>query len=162
MDKRILDLHFNWPDCDRLSDWRKTKRQRTDYTRKPSVEKDDDIWTIVEKSISSSSDHSVAINMQHSKTIECRIWSGIDTMDDLLLYLDMTQALAKAAKNNTIEKIQKMDFITILKELTIKENLAEVKKRLNAARITAYNDKIDKLINGGKNYENAKGVYGGP
>ena len=89
--------------------------------------------------------------MQHSKTIECRIWSGIDTMDDLLLYLDMTQALAKAAKNNTIEKIQKMDFITILKELTIKENLAEVKKRLNAARITVHNDKIDKLINGGKN-----------
>ena len=28
---------------------------------------------------------------------------------------------------------------------------AEVKKRLNAARITAHNDKIDKLINGGKN-----------
>ena len=128
-----------------------SKRRRTDYTRKPSVEKDDDIWTLVEKSISSSSDHSVAINMQHSKTIECRIWSGIDTMDDLLLYLDMTQALAKVAKNNTIEKIQKMDFVTILKELTIKENLAEVKKRLNAARITAHNDKIDKLINGGKN-----------
>lgn len=144
--KMALEVSIFWNEILAIS-----KRQRTNYTRKPSVEKDDDIWTLVEKSISSSSDHSVAINMQHSKTIECRIWSGIDTMDDLLLYLDMTQALAKAAKNNTIEKIQKMDFITILKELTIKENLAEVKKRLNAARITAHNGKIDKLINGGKN-----------
>ena len=76
-----------------------------------------------------------------------RIWSGIDNASDLLLYLDLTQALATFAKKKSLETCQKAKLEDIFVYLVDKkEHLQEIKTRLNDKNITKYNNKLDKMI----------------
>ena len=130
------------------------KRHSTDYTSKPSQNATDDIYTIVEKTINTRGDHSIAINQQHGNTIEIRIWGGIDNANDLLLFIDLTQALALYVKKYSLEKCQKAKFCDILKFLTDKsEHLPEIKSRLNAKRIREHDNAILSMIEGLKKKE---------
>lgn len=122
------------------------KRNHTDYTQKPTHTETDDLFTLIEKSINSSCDHTTAINTQHAKTIEFRMWSGIDTGADLLLYLDITQSLAMFVKRKNVDYCQKVEFTELFKYLTDKnEHLTEIIKRLNDKGITRHNAKLEAL-----------------
>ena len=90
----------------------------------------------------------MAINQQHDKTIEVRLWGGIDTAEDLLLFINLTKALAKCAKFKSIESVQKMSFKDYLKKVD-KKYLTEIKKRLNDRGITRHNADIKNLIEEG-------------
>lgn len=81
-------------------------RHDTSYTEKPNLEEDDTPFEIFDKMNRNKGEHSVAVNLQHSKTVEIRLWSGINDADDLLFYLDNMQALAKYAKKTNLEKVQ--------------------------------------------------------
>lgn len=125
------------------------KRNSTSYTRKPAHTENDNIFDLVEKSIRAENDHSVAINTQHDNTIEFRLWSGIDTGADLLLYLDITQSVATFAKKKSVDTCQKCKFTDVLVYLNDKsEHLAEIKKRLNDKGITKHDAKIEALKGG--------------
>ncbi len=124
-----------------------SKRQKTDYTEKPTQTKEDEMFALVEKTLINQHAHSVAVNLEHKDTIEIRIWSGIDTASDLLFYLDITQALAMFVKKKSLESCQKAKLIDIFKYLTDKqEHLIEIKKRLNDKGITKYNNDIENLL----------------
>ena len=123
------------------------KREETGYTQKPSQNKNDKIFSLVAKTICDECNHAVAVNLQHNQTIEIRIWSGIDNASDLLLYLDLTQALATFAKKKSLETCQKAKLEDIFVYLVDKkEHLQEIKTRLNDKNITKYNNKLDKMI----------------
>lgn len=120
------------------------KRDCTDYCEKPKQKMSDNIFKIVEKTLNSEHDHTVAINLQHSKTIECRIWGGIDNVDELLLYMDITQSLAKYCKKNGIEKCQKAKFADLFRYMTDKKvHIPMIMDRLSTCK---YDDDLRKLI----------------
>lgn len=122
------------------------KRTRTNYTQKPTHTETDDIFTLVEKSINSTCDHTIAINTQHSNTIEFRIWSGIDNGADLLLYLDITNSVATFAKKKSIDYCQKAKFSEMFKYLNdANEHLTEIIKRLKDKGITKHNAELEAL-----------------
>lgn len=121
-----------------------SKRENTDYSYRPSLEKTDDLFTLVEKSINSREDHGIAINQQHSNTIEIRLWSGVDSVEELLYYIAITKAMCKFVKRASIEKIQKMKFEDFLKTLKA-EDLRETGERLKA-RGLAYARTIKRLL----------------
>lgn len=140
----LLALLFNefWDEFKAIS-----KRQDTKFTKKPIQTKKDGLFTIVSKTLSDEFEHSVAVNLQHRDTIEIRLWSGIDSADDLLLFLDLTQAVASCVKKKDLEACQRVSFKDILKLLTDKqEHLTEIKKRLNAKNITKHDSTIDSLL----------------
>lgn len=123
------------------------KRNKTEFAEKPKQTKDDEIFDLVEKTIKNQNSHCAAVNLEHKETIEIRIWSGIDTASDLLLYLDLTQALAIFAKKKSFKNCQKAKFVDILKFLTDKtEHLKEIKKRLNKKKISFHNKDIENLL----------------
>ena len=127
-------------------------RDNTDYTTQPPHKANDDIYTLIEKSINNSSTHTIAINTQHNNTIEFRIWSGINSTNDLLLYLDITQSLAIYAKKKSLETCQKCNFIDLFKHLTDKaEHLPIIIERLEAKGIETHSNGLKNLIeaNGG-------------
>jgi hypothetical protein len=115
------------------SDWNEwlavAGRERTGYACKPRQNKNDNLFDLVEKTIQDSGEHSNAINLQHRNTIEVRIWSGINSADDLLFYLNCTLALAKFAKNS-LEKVQRSNIIDVLKLLKNKTYIREAADRL--------------------------------
>ena len=121
------------------------KRTDTGYCQKPNQQKGDDIYTVVMKTEHSTGDHSVAVNLQHNNTIELRLWSGIDSVDDLLFYLDMTKCIATYAKKKSVDTIQAGKFIDVLKYISDKDHYDEILKRLHAKGITRYDDDINKL-----------------
>ena len=97
-------------------------------------------------------EHSTAVNLQHDNSIELRLWSAIDSAEDLLLYLDITQALAKYVRTRTIERVQKATLTDIFKLLTDKsEHIPMIVERLQAKRLTQIAASVEKLLNkGGK------------
>lgn len=106
------------------------KRTRTNYTTKPRQEYTDDIFTIVEKTVSAQHEHGVAVNLQHSDTIEIRLWSAIKGADDLLFFLDVMQALGRYVKKCGLETIQKAKFTDFMKYFKLKSSIGVVKHRL--------------------------------
>jgi hypothetical protein len=114
--KIALLLNSYWDEFIKIA-----KRATTSYCSKPSQTKEDSLFSIVEKTVSSQCEHSVAINLEHKDTIECRIWGGIDSVDDLLLYMDITQSLAKFAKKSSLGKCQCAKFEDLFKYLTDKD-----------------------------------------
>ena len=141
--KMALMLAIFWDEFKALA-----KREITSYTSKPTHKKTDDIFTLVEKTLNARGEHSVAINQQHNNTIEVRLWGGIDTAEDLLLFINLTKALAKCAKFKSIESVQKMSFKDYLKKVD-KKYLTEIKKRLNDKGINRHNADIKNLIEEG-------------
>ena len=126
------------------------KRQITDYTEKPRHEKDDDIFTLAEKTLSNWHSHNVAVNTQHDATTEIRLWGGIDNVADLLLLLDVTQALTIYVRKKSIESIQKSKFEDIFKYLTDKaEHIPVIIKRLEDMGTTRHTEKLKELLKGG-------------
>ena len=102
---------------------------------------------LFEKSINNSSNHSIAINTQHNNSIEFRIWSGINSIDDLLLYIDITQSLAIYAKKKSLETCQKCNFVDLFKHLTDKaEHLPMIIERLEAKGIETYSNRLKSLV----------------
>lgn len=125
------------------------KRTNTSYTTKPTHKKDDDVFTLAEKTLNNWHNHSIAVNTQHTKTTELRLWGGVDNVSDLLLFLDITQALTIYARKKSIESIQKSKFVDTLKYLTDKaEHIAEIVTRLTDKGITAHNTALKQLIKG--------------
>ena len=123
------------------------KRKDINYANKPIQNKQDKLFSLITKTLDTEHHHSVAVNLHHRDTIEIRIWAGIDNSSDLLLFLDLTQALATFAKKKSLESCQKAQFIDILSFLTDKkEHLTEIKKRLNKKSITKYDESINALI----------------
>lgn len=128
------------------------KRNNTEYTARPSHKAEDDLFTLVEKSINSQNAHGVAINTQHDNTIEFRIWSGIDNVEDLLLYIDITQSLAMFVKKKSLETLQKCNFVDLFKNIADKsEHITEIITRLKDKNITTHNRELKKLIERGDN-----------
>lgn len=126
--KMALLLNEYWEEFKAIA-----KRDCTDYCEKPRQKKSDSIFTIVDKTNQDEHNHSVAINLQHNDTIECRIWSGIDSADELLFYLDVTQSIAKFVKKYGLEKCQRAKFGELFKFMTDKaEHLPMIKERLQA------------------------------
>ena len=123
------------------------RRKDTSYTVKPSQNKNDKIFSLVAKTLNNELAHGVSVNLQHKDTIEIRIWGGIDSASDLLLFLDLTQALGIFAKKKSLEVCQKAKFIDILNYLTDKkEHLTEIQKRLNEKDIKKHDEDIENLI----------------
>lgn len=119
-------------------------RDCTDYTSRPTQEATDDVFTICEKTLNAEHEHCVAINLQHANTIECRLWGGIDNADDLLLYLDIMQSMAKFVKIASLERCQKCDFVAVFKHLKDKdEHIKLIEQRL---RSNGYNDAANRLV----------------
>lgn len=140
--KMALLLNEFWEEFIAIS-----KRKETGYTEKPVQNKKDKIFSLIEKTINNERAHGVAVNLEHNDTIEIRIWAGIDTAEDLLLFIDLTQALATFAKRKSLESCQRAKFTDILKLLTDKkEHLTEIKKRLHKKDITKYDDEIKEII----------------
>jgi hypothetical protein len=72
----------------------------------------------------------MSVNLQHRDTIEIRLWSGIDNVQDLLLYLDLTYALAKTSKKS-LTFCQCAKMVDILKNLQDKaEHIPMIVQRL--------------------------------
>ena len=106
------------------------KRTNTRYTTKPTQEYDDDLFTIVEKTIQNQHNHGVAVNLQHDDTIEIRLWSAIRGADDLLFFLDNMQALAQYTKKNGLERVQTAKVTDFMKYYKLKTSIGVVKSRL--------------------------------
>lgn len=124
--KMACFIHKYWDEfCDIA------QRTNTDYTNKPSVTEKDSIFQVVKKTLRDKDDHSVAVNLQHEDTIEIRIWSGIRDADDLILYIDMTQALARLVKTRSLEKVQSAPFETLLKYIKIPKSLDMIYNRVH-------------------------------
>ena len=124
------------------------RREESDYAEKPIQSKEDKLFTLVRKTMDDEYNHTVAVNLQHNDTIEIRVWAGINNVSDLLLFLDLTQALAIFAKKKSLESCQKAKFKDILAYLTDKkEHLLEIRKRLNEYDIKKHNETIDEMLN---------------
>lgn len=106
-------------------------RTCTDYTQKPLVTDKDSVFSVVRKTIRNKDDHSVAINLQHDDTIEIRLWAGIEDADDLLLYLDVTYALATLAKKKSLEKMQLAKWEDLMQLIKLDKSKELISKRLN-------------------------------
>lgn len=124
------------------------KRERTGYCQKPAQNDEQSEWDLAITTQANKYDHSAAVNLQHDNTIELRIWSAIDSADDLLLYLDITQALAKYVRTRTIERVQKATLADICKLLTDKcEHIPMIIARLREKKLTRIATSIEKLLN---------------
>lgn len=115
------------------------------YTQKPNQSKDDSLFEVVSKTIENRRTHEIAVNLQHSATIEIRLWSAIKNADDLIFFLDNTQALARFVKKASLEKIQKAEFTDFMKYYKLKSSIKMAKEKLSNRRITKWTDKIKKL-----------------
>lgn len=121
--------------------------RRTGYTTKPAHKKTDDIFKVVRKTLSSEDDHCTAVNLQHSNSIEIRIFSAIKDAKDLMLYLDITSALALFGKKRTLEAAQKARVVDVCKYLTDKEeHLKEIAKRLKDKGHTAQAKEVEEYL----------------
>ena len=89
------------------------------------------MFGLIEKTVRYQNEHSMSINLQHSDTIECRLWGGIDDVKDLLLYLDLTYALAKTSKKS-LSFCQCAKITDILSNLQDKEHIQICADRLRA------------------------------
>lgn len=119
------------------------RRVQTRYTQKPNQEYDDDIFTIVEKTLHSQHAHGVAVNLQHDATIEIRLWSAIRNADDLLFFLDNMQALAQYVKKYSLETVQKAKFSDFMKFYKLKTSLSIAKSRFRRKPLLkSYYDEI--------------------
>ena len=106
------------------------KRDGTSYCMKPEQKKSDDLFELIEKTVRYQGEHSMSVNLQHRDTIEIRLWSGIDNVQDLLLYLDLTYALAKTSKKS-LTFCQCAKMVDILKNLQDKaEHIPMIVQRL--------------------------------
>lgn len=105
-------------------------RKNTRYTNKPSQECTDDLWEICEKTLRDQHEHSVAVNLQHSATIEIRLWGAIKDAGELLFYLDNMQALARFVKVSSLEKVQRAKFTDFMKYYKLPTSINRVKLRL--------------------------------
>ena len=122
------------------------KRQDTNYTQKPQQNDTDSMFSIVKKTIRGKDSHSVAVNLQHDKTVEVRLWSAIETADDLLFFLDNMQALARYIKRRNIETIQSAKLTDFMKYYKLKTTLTEVKKRLDSYGTKNYATEVQQVI----------------
>lgn len=115
------------------------------YTQKPNQSKDDSLFEVVSKTINNRRTHEIAVNLQHSATIEIRLWSAIKNADDLIFFLDNMQALARFVKRASLEKIQRAEFTDFMKYYKLKSSLKTAKEKLSNRRITKWTDKIKEL-----------------
>ena len=106
------------------------RRTKTRYAQIPNQKFDDDVFTIVEKTLNQVHKHEASVNLQHSDTIEIRLWSAIRGVDDLLFFLDNMQALARYVKKCGLETIQKAKFTDFMKYYKLPTSLGVVKNRL--------------------------------
>ena len=111
------------------------KRSGTSYCMKPEQKKTDDLFELIEKTVRYQSEHSMSINLQHRDTIECRLWGGVDNVQDLLLYLDLTYAIAKTAKKS-------LTFCQCAKMTDVLKNLQDKQDHIPMI--------VERLRNGGK------------
>lgn len=119
----------------------------TDYTQKPHHQKNDSIFTLAEKTINSEHAHSVAVNLQHSATIELRLFGGIDSVDDLHLYIDIARALAFFVKKKGLETCQRASVVDMCKYINMKaEHLPEIAARLKAKEFEQEAAEVLKLL----------------
>ena len=119
--------------------WRaiaKREGRRVEYASKPPQTKEDGIFTLARKTLENEYNHNTAINLQHDKTIEVRLWSGAAGVSDLLLYLDLTQALATFAKRKSLEATQRASVASVAAYIKDTEHLDEIAARLEAAGFT--------------------------
>ena len=130
------------------------KREETDYCAMPKHKRGDTTSELLKKTYKDSGEsrdaydeegeHNTAVNMQHKNTIELRFWSGIDDVDDLLLYIDITQSLAKYVKKASLEKCQTTKLADIFKYMSNKKkHIPMIIDRLNTCK---YNDELRELI----------------
>lgn len=120
-------------------------RTDTSYSCKPHQEKKDDLFELIEKTVRYQGDHSAAVNLQHSATIECRLWGGIDNVEDLLLYLDLTYAIAKTAKKS-LTFCQSAKITDILSNLQDKEHIQLCADRLRSKGKTTKAKEIEEFF----------------
>ena len=110
------------------------KRYDTDYTNKPACKHDDCPADIMYEIMENKDEHSVAVNLQHSKTVEIRLWSGIDNADDLLFYLDNMQALARYVKRVSLERIQTAKITDFMKYYKLDTSARKALNRMKCWR----------------------------
>ena len=115
-----------WEEFKALAD-----RYDTGYTEKPDLEEEDSPFDVISKMSRDKHEHSVAVNLQHSKTVEIRLWSGIESADDLLFYLDNMQALAQYAKKVSLEKVQNAKMSDFMKYYKLETSLNEAYRRIS-------------------------------
>ena len=111
-------------------------RYSTSYTTKPQQSKDDNIFTLVRKTLESESSHGVCINLQHNNTIEVRLFGAIKTAGDLLLDIDILQSAAKFVKTKSLEKCQTATLVDVFKYIKDKNHYTIIADRLTAAGYT--------------------------
>lgn len=112
-----------------------------DYSTKPRHAKSDSVFTLATKTIENECNHCVAVNLQHSKTIELRLFGAIENVEDLLLYLDVAQSLAIFAKKKSLEFVQRATLADVFKYLTDKEHITMIIERLG----DDHQDDVEKL-----------------
>ena len=56
----------------------------------------------------------VAVNTQHDSTVEIRLWTGVNKMDDMLDFVALTIALVRVVNKKTFLEISHMDFQDVL------------------------------------------------
>lgn len=125
------------------------KRYNTDYSEKPKCNHDDSLTEIINDVMCYKREHCASVNLQHNDTIEIRLWSGINSGDDLIFFLDNMQALARYAKRVSIERVQTAkitDFMKYYKlDTTAKEALKRIKNWRHSVESGVIND-IEKFI----------------
>lgn len=119
---------------------------RTGYTTKPSHTKNDSIFTIARKTIENEDAHSVAVNLQHNNTIELRLFGAVHNVDELLLYIDIAQALARFAKKKGLETCQRASVADICKYIEDAAHLVTINERLAAANFIEDAEHIEAII----------------
>ena len=131
-------------------------RTRTGYTQKPEHEYNDDIFTLAEKTIRAQHEHGVAVNLQHTATIEIRLWGAIKDANELLFYLDNMQALARYVKKTSLERVQSAKLTDFMKYYKLPTSINRVKQRLaKVAGTDTYND-VCQLLEAKKEEKKAK------
>ena len=124
-------------------------RVRTDYTSCPAQTATDTPEVIVSKTQRSKGDHCVAVNLQHDKTIEIRLWNGIRSADELIFFLDNMQALARYVKTTSLEKVQVAKMTDYMKYYKLDSSLHCARGRiaeLTDAKSKSIVETIDKMI----------------
>ena len=97
-------------------------RHQTSYCSRSSIKKDDDVlqsWT----KLCNNGGHHSAVNICNASTIEFRIWASTTRVEDLMMYIDFTQALAKIAKFKSYETLANIKFEEVGKYLVYRSSI---------------------------------------
>lgn len=98
------------------------QRGETDYCQRYGIATNDDCIVAYDKMRNDAGHHS-AVNIGNNGTIELRIFKSSFNTNEIMMYLDVTSALAKMAKNIAYERLGNCEFEELAKYLTYRETI---------------------------------------